>query len=391
MNSTALSSLFALPTKTPSDSLHNRGSEERGSGSFFDLLLMEQKSGLLNDEVNDFHMDHFEKSDDTMIRLDSFLSFLQEMGETLDIEMIEEKFSLEIFPILSDEMVEEVITLFEQGHRLIDLAPSQNVSHLLAVMMAASYYEKQQPLTGASLDREIMPPSREILDLLRSSFQDKPVLESSSSTAKDLLQKLFLLKKEAQTASTVNRSSEISDKRLPTVFHVDMSNSHMAKLQQLSIHGGEKEVDKPSEQQLLRQIQQILARSQLQQLGNGVQQLTVKLHPQSLGRLDITIQQVNGVMVAKMMTTTSIAKDLIEGQLSQLRQAFAGQQIHVDRIEVTQQQQGNLPFHKQSEDGSSNQQEESQSKDNSPLDEEEDGGEEESFSDFLQATINTQV
>nr|WP_246596069.1 flagellar hook-length control protein FliK [Bacillus alkalicola] len=133
----------------------------------------------------------------------------------------------------------------------------------------------------------------------------------------------------------------------------------------------------------------MLNRNQFQQLSNGIQQISLKLHPQSLGRLDINIQQVNGILVAKMMTTTAAARELIEGQLNQLRQAFQGQNIQVDRIEITQQQtqQTNQnPFKDSQEGQGENRREESLKQDD--LEQQDD---EDNFQEFLQDLIDMKV
>lgn len=178
----------------------------------------------------------------------------------------------------------------------------------------------------------------------------------------------------------------VRDNQSPVLF--DTSNSHMARLQQFMVHTGESQTERPQQEQFIRQFQSMLAKSSFQQLSNGVQQLNLKLNPASLGRLDITIQQVNGVLVAKMMTTTAVARDLIEGQIQHLKNAFQSQNIQVDKIEVTQQQsqqtlkdlsQGNPKEEQTAEQQSDREKEESEEED--ILD----------FAEFLEATINTEV
>lgn len=143
---------------------------------------------------------------------------------------------------------------------------------------------------------------------------------------------------------------------------------------------------RPNQEALLKQFETLLSKSTFKQLQNGVQQLTLKLHPVSMGRLDITIQQVNGVMTARIMTTTQMAKDMLDSQLHQLKQAFQGQNLQVERVE-TAQQQAQLWKDMQEE-----QKEKQQQKDKEPSDQladEED--EEQNFAEFLQATIDEEA
>ncbi|UTR10864.1 flagellar hook-length control protein FliK [Evansella sp. LMS18] len=166
-------------------------------------------------------------------------------------------------------------------------------------------------------------------------------------------------------------------------IQIDPASSHLSRLQQFFLHTGSQPSERVTEEQFLRQFQSVLKGGVFRNMDNGIQQLTVKLHPQHLGRLDITIQQVNGVLIAKLTAATSQARELIEGQLHQLRQAFLGQQIQVDRVEVTQQQ---VLKDSQGQAG-----EESGDQQPSP---EKDRGEEEdeeTFAAFLEETINMKV
>ncbi|WP_017727314.1 flagellar hook-length control protein FliK [Halalkalibacterium ligniniphilum] len=113
----------------------------------------------------------------------------------------------------------------------------------------------------------------------------------------------------------------------------------LSRTQQQVIHLGEQQPKEVQQQQFLRQFQQILQRGTFTQLQNGASQLTVKLYPEHLGRLDILLTKVGGAIVAKIMTSTQMSKELLESQLHQLRHAFTQQQLNVDRVEVTQQQQ----------------------------------------------------
>ncbi|MGY4689824.1 flagellar hook-length control protein FliK [Salibacterium sp. K-3] len=160
----------------------------------------------------------------------------------------------------------------------------------------------------------------------------------------------------------------------------------MAKAQQAVIHLGEGKTEHARAQEFMKQFQELLGKSNLQSFKNGTQQLTVKLVPESLGRLDVKIMQQNGQLTAQLMTTTSTAREMVESQLHQLRAAFQQQNIQVDRIDISQQQPSTL----QQDDGN---QEDGEQQDNPEVHEDEtDAGSEESFADMLDAlTFNEQV
>ncbi|MDE5412963.1 flagellar hook-length control protein FliK [Alkalihalobacterium chitinilyticum] len=168
-------------------------------------------------------------------------------------------------------------------------------------------------------------------------------------------------------------------------ININTDGQNMSRVQQLVVHIGEQPTKEAEQRQFVRQFQEILGRGVLKNLNNG-SQLSIKLFPQHLGRLDIQLSQINGVITARILASTSTARELIESQIQQLRQAFSQQQLNVERIEVTQQQQqsaGNL-----NKDGQGRQaerdQDEQQSEDNER--------ENESFSQLLEEiTINEKV
>ena len=69
---------------------------------------------------------------------------------------------------------------------------------------------------------------------------------------------------------------------------------------------------------------------------NGVNKLLIKLNPEHLGSLRIELIQKDGMMTAKILATSAQAKDMLEKQIHGLKQAFNGQNIQIEKIEVSQ-------------------------------------------------------
>lgn len=103
-------------------------------------------------------------------------------------------------------------------------------------------------------------------------------------------------------------------------------------------------------EQLIRQFQSILAKSQLVK-ADGMQKLFIKLHPEHLGALRIELMQRNGMMVARILTSTALARDMLDSQLHSLKQAFANQNIQVERLEISQQLSQQERFMNRENDG----------------------------------------
>ncbi|MDG5788187.1 flagellar hook-length control protein FliK [Evansella sp. AB-P1] len=327
--------------------------------------------------------------------------------ETLNMDLLDDEVVKDLLQVLPDEYTIELMPMFEEKLEIQELMNAASIDapiQLLAILIVGINYEnqmdaqKEQPLLlmkdahsilHVKSDEEKAMTWKQLAERLIKDADIKNV--NASTTKEEILSKLLKVAEDKKDSFSAVVSSQSKDSQGPllntTMVSFDHSNSHMTRLQQLVIHSGDSPHDKPSDQQLLKQIQNILNRSQFQQLGNGVQQLNVKLHPQSLGRLDITIQQINGVLVAKMMTTTAVAKELIEGQLQQLRMAFQSQQIQVERIEITQQQTNNS-LQREAHDNDENQSQHFSDNDNT---QEEENDENDSFSSFLEETINLQV
>jgi flagellar hook-length control protein FliK len=88
--------------------------------------------------------------------------------------------------------------------------------------------------------------------------------------------------------------------------------------------------------ELIRQFESILSKAQMSGTG-GEQKLLVNLHPDNLGSLRIELIQKDGSITAKILTSTGAAKDALESHMNGLKQAFAAQNIQVERLEITQQ------------------------------------------------------
>lgn len=86
---------------------------------------------------------------------------------------------------------------------------------------------------------------------------------------------------------------------------------------------------------LMREFQAVLNRANFGQT-NGMNRLSIKLYPEHLGQIRIELLEVNGVMTARILATTAMAREMLDSQMHQLRQAFNQQNLQVDRIDLTQ-------------------------------------------------------
>lgn len=90
-----------------------------------------------------------------------------------------------------------------------------------------------------------------------------------------------------------------------------------------------------SREEFVKQFESILSKANFTG-ANGVNKLLIKLNPEHLGSLRIELIQKDGMMTAKILATSAQAKDMLEKQIHGLKQAFNGQNIQIEKIEVSQ-------------------------------------------------------
>lgn len=86
---------------------------------------------------------------------------------------------------------------------------------------------------------------------------------------------------------------------------------------------------------LMREFQAVLNRANFGQT-NGMNRISIKLYPEHLGQVRIELLEVNGVMTARILASTAMAREMLDSQMHQLRHAFNQQNLQVDRIDLTQ-------------------------------------------------------
>jgi len=90
-----------------------------------------------------------------------------------------------------------------------------------------------------------------------------------------------------------------------------------------------------SQEEFIKQFENILNKANFN-ASNGVNKLMIRLNPEHLGALRIELIQKDGLLTAKILANTAQAKDMLDSQLNALKQAFGGQQMNIERIEITQ-------------------------------------------------------
>lgn len=137
-------------------------------------------------------------------------------------------------------------------------------------------------------------------------------------------------------------------------------------------------------QEFTNQLVNAFKNSRFGQMPNGANQLVIKLNPVHLGALTVRLVQKNGEMIARIITSTKSAKELLDHSIHQLKQALPSIQIEIERFEIpTEQQAKTLKDH--SEQNHKNEKEQQKSE----LEEQQES--EKSFIDNLKELLNKTV
>ena len=86
---------------------------------------------------------------------------------------------------------------------------------------------------------------------------------------------------------------------------------------------------------LVKEMQTIMNKMQLSN-AQGVTRLTLKLYPENLGTIRIELVQNDGVLTARLLASTAHGRELLDSQANQLKQAFAQQNIQLERLDIAQ-------------------------------------------------------
>ncbi|WP_350302003.1 flagellar hook-length control protein FliK [Peribacillus frigoritolerans] len=279
--------------------------------------------------------------------LDDFFASIEE----LDLEQEGEDFSLNPQSLLSANVMELYTTLKkvtvlseEEWHDL----PLSGVVNLLKLVKIQDLLSENKDMTQdeAAIQKQMKHLLEGITGKLekwlsnQSKSKTEPdqsnTLETGQTKAIETFKSAFShlsgsdkVNKDGAVASSVTLQSPDSGKHQGSGMPFLMT-----KLEQfvLAAPKGEQTV---SQDEFVKQFENILSKANFSGT-NGVNKLLIRLNPEHLGSLRIELIQKDGMLSAKILATTAQAKDMLENQIHGLKQAFSGQNIQIERIEISQ-------------------------------------------------------
>lgn len=191
--------------------------------------------------------------------------------------------------------------------------------------------------------------------IIRRAFTNIEIVKPNTFTSNHPYANVYVsVKKADENSSTLLASINGIDKATDHTVVTHSSLYHQPgqmKLESLTLQDGHsRPVNFDS---FVRQFTTILNKGKLMNSG-PLQKLTIQLKPEHLGTLKIELVQQNNELVAKIISSTKAAKELLESQIQGLRHAFIQQNINVTRIDVethlNQEEQQGFHEHDQPKD-----------------------------------------
>lgn len=214
---------------------------------------------------------------------------------------------LQISPEQLTELVEEMDTLKVGAQEM----PQED---LLAQMA-----DEQEPQIMLEVD-ESQP--RDTQDLLKGSnvLTEEATVKVEMNTADEAMQ-------NTAGESNADTAKEQTGNLLLQNLKAENFNAELAQISEKASSWNE------TTQDIMRQIMDYMKI----QVKPDTSSLTMQLHPESLGTLEVHVASKGGVLTANFVTQNEMVKAALESQMVQLQESFAEQGVKVEAIEVTVQ------------------------------------------------------
>lgn len=214
-------------------------------------------------------------------------------------------------------------------------------------------------------------------------LEQQTVTSSQSSTRQVSLQTAFANYNSAQEAGEATGSKAPSVKSVAqSAESVNPFLNQLSKTEQfvMSVKTNPRPMNM---EQFIEKFTEILGKANMMKTPNGTKML-IKLYPEQLGSLRIELLQQNGVMTAKILSSTQAVKELLEQNAHQLKHAFNQQNVTVDKLDIASPDTRHHLFDR----GAQQQRQQEQKQSNEQSEEQNDS---EKLSSFEEALLHAEV
>ncbi|QOS78345.1 flagellar hook-length control protein FliK [Paenibacillus sp. JNUCC31] len=236
--------------------------------------------------------------------------------------------------VLQDVLTQLIAGMNEPNSAVVKNAPE--FKHLLQSL--------QSQLQDAGIDTSITKGWTELKSILDTlgAAKDQAVQVAQTNSVQSSKQDSVVPQVLVATASNAGTKGTVeSDVTASSKEVGEMDHSSIITAGELSLRSSGTAAGKPAEpvmqtSQFAKEMTQFVVNKLDIVQQKGFSEATISLRPEHLGKLDVQITLQNGQLVARFMTEHSMAKDMLEQQMMQLRSSLQAQGIQVERLEVTQ-------------------------------------------------------
>ncbi|MEY2357046.1 flagellar hook-length control protein FliK [Lysinibacillus capsici] len=287
-----------------------------------DLLEISHDDGLL---MLQFGEDGKAVALDEMLHLENILNALgideEQLQKIVQQLLGEEKEASDVWELLTlvdaqAPVLQANISTALQGEGQVT---PKEASQLLQVLKLVQLVGQKTDLTASQED--LLTTVKSLLTSLQTQVGTLQVTTKTTVTLpllgfQQVVQQVQVTKQSDTNTNDMLMPQTVQTK--PDTFHVTLPTA------------------KPAQSEaLLKEMQAIINRAQISN-AQGITRLTIKLYPENLGTVRIELVQNDGVLTARLLASTAHGRELLDSQAHQLKQAFAQQNIQVDRLDIAQ-------------------------------------------------------
>lgn len=288
-----------------------------------DLLGISHDDGLLMLQLGE---DGKAVAMDEMLHLENILNALgideEQLQKIVQQLLGEEKEASDVWELLTlvdaqAPVLQANISTALQGEGQVT---PKEASQLLQVLKLAQLVGQKTDLTAPQED--LLTTVKSLLTTLQTQVGTLQVTTTKTTVTlplqgfQQVVQQVQVTKQSETNTNDMVTPQTVQTK--PDTFHVTLPTA------------------KPAQSEaLLKEMQAIINRAQISN-AQGITRLTIKLYPENLGTVRIELVQNDGVLTARLLASTAHGRELLDNQAHQLKQAFAQQNIQVDRLDIAQ-------------------------------------------------------
>lgn len=284
----------------------------------------DQVINQINQLINQLFTDYSEDKQPNQLESNDRRNFLVNHLKNMLQIMPDQKMVLKI-----EAELNQLLTHFEKHMNGQSKYPNSDGLNFIKQLDALASVEQEQTLTE----------KRQQISGQRPSPHHRPAVKQlfgRSVQANDKALLSLMPKEQNKLFKTIHVKTEseqpkpLQTEKPPVLsFHTGPMN----KWQQLMIH----EINQPktaNNQSIVEQISQYLSANRLLIIKNGGHEFSIKLYPDHLGELKILIHTEKGSLTAKILASTSEAKQMLQSQLHHLKQSLIAADIPMQKVEI---------------------------------------------------------